>query len=172
MNYKAHEHVNSFREFPYTAWKASSVVPIPKGNNHTCVSNYRPISSLPILSKLLERHIYGLIFNHLNLYPLHCPTTMGLSAKEIFSSYLFLLMLYTNGQKLSTKVVKYVLSSSTYGRHLTRFLINHLLTNLEHLTLTPTYLGGYMLLLNNSVDSAVIEGNCISYLYMLMTCYY
>ena len=53
-------------KFP-TAWKTSSVIPIPKGNNHTCVSNYRPISLLPILSKLLERHIYGLIFNHLNL---------------------------------------------------------------------------------------------------------
>ena len=54
-------------KFP-TAWKTSSVVPIPKGNNHTCVSNYRLISLLLILSKLLERHIYGLIFNHLNLY--------------------------------------------------------------------------------------------------------
>ena len=53
--------------------------------------------------------------------------------------------MHTNGQKLSTKVVKYVLSSSTYGRHLTWFLINHLSTNLEHLTLTPTYLDGYAL---------------------------
>ena len=34
------------------AWKTSSVVPIPKGNEHTSVSNYRPISLLPILSKL------------------------------------------------------------------------------------------------------------------------
>ena len=49
-------------KFP-TAWKTSSVVPIPKGNNDTSVSNYRPISLLPILSKLLERHIYGLILN-------------------------------------------------------------------------------------------------------------
>ena len=40
-------------KFP-TAWKTPSVVPIPKGSNHTCVSNYRPISLLPILSKLLE----------------------------------------------------------------------------------------------------------------------
>ena len=36
------------------AWKISSIVPIP---GHTSASNYRPISLLPILSKLIERHI-------------------------------------------------------------------------------------------------------------------
>ena len=41
-------------------------------------------------------------------------------------------------------------SSSTYGRHLTQFLIDHLLTNLEHLTLTPTYLGVCSYLMENS----------------------
>ena len=52
-------------KFP-TAWKTSSVVPIPKGSDHTSVSNYRPISLLPILSKLLEKHIHGVISNHLS----------------------------------------------------------------------------------------------------------
>ena len=37
------------------AWKVSSVIPIPKGSNPTSVSNYRPISLLPVISKLLER---------------------------------------------------------------------------------------------------------------------
>ena len=49
-----------------TAWKISSVVPVPKGSNHTSVNNYRPISLLPIVSKMLEKHIHSLIFNHLN----------------------------------------------------------------------------------------------------------
>ena len=48
------------------AWKISSIVPLPKGSKHTNVSNYRPISLLPVLSKLLERHIYGLISDHLD----------------------------------------------------------------------------------------------------------
>ena len=53
------------------AWKTSSVVPIPKGNKHTCLSNYRPISLLPILSKLLEKHIHKLISYHLDVnYPI------------------------------------------------------------------------------------------------------
>ena len=45
-------------------WKTSSVVPIPKGNNTCQPSNYRPISLLSILSKLLERHLYKHILQH------------------------------------------------------------------------------------------------------------
>ena len=37
-------------------WKTAAVVPIPKGNHdHSSISNYRPISLLPILSKLFNR---------------------------------------------------------------------------------------------------------------------
>ena len=56
--------------FP-TAWKTSSVVPIPKGKDRVSVSNYRPISLLPILSKVLERHIHRLVSAHLEFcYPI------------------------------------------------------------------------------------------------------
>ena len=48
-------------------WKMSNLVPIPKSNDHSNPSNYRPISLLPILSKLLERHIHVLISEHLAL---------------------------------------------------------------------------------------------------------
>ena len=51
-------------KFP-SAWKSASVVPIPKGQNHTSTSNYRLISLLSILSKLLEKHIHRLITSHL-----------------------------------------------------------------------------------------------------------
>ena len=43
--------------FP-TCWKTSSVVPVPKSSKHNEVANYRPISLLPVVSKLLERHIH------------------------------------------------------------------------------------------------------------------
>ena len=53
------------------AWKRSSIVPIPKGSKHTSVSNYRPISLLPILSKLLERHVHSLITDQQDVnYPI------------------------------------------------------------------------------------------------------
>ena len=57
--------------FP-ASWKLSHIVPIPKLNvptNHG-LSNYQPISLLPILSKILERHVYTLITDHLSN---NCP---------------------------------------------------------------------------------------------------
>ena len=48
------------------SWKTSSVVPIPKSSNHKEASNYRPISLLTIVSKMLERHFHRLITAHLS----------------------------------------------------------------------------------------------------------
>ena len=51
-------------KFP-THWKFARVVPIPKPGCSTNPANYRPIS-IPVLSKLLEKHIYNLLRIHLN----------------------------------------------------------------------------------------------------------
>ena len=50
--------------FP-SCWKTARVVPIPKKGCRTNPANYRPISILPILSKVLERILHNLIFMHL-----------------------------------------------------------------------------------------------------------
>ena len=52
--------------FP-TAWKCARVTPIFKSADPALPSNYRPISILPIVSKVLERHVYNLVSNHLAL---------------------------------------------------------------------------------------------------------
>ena len=49
-------------------WKLSSVVPIPKSGRSHSPDNYRPISLLSVLSKMLEKHIHALIYSHLNQY--------------------------------------------------------------------------------------------------------
>ena len=46
--------------FP-TAWKCARVTPIFKSADPALPSNYRPISILPIVSKVLERHVYNLV---------------------------------------------------------------------------------------------------------------
>ena len=48
------------------SWKTSSVVPIPKSSNHKEASNYRPISLLPVVSKILERHFHQHITSYLS----------------------------------------------------------------------------------------------------------
>ena len=45
-------------------WKNPNIVPIPKSSNRAQASNYQPISLLSILSKILEKHFYNLIFTH------------------------------------------------------------------------------------------------------------
>ena len=48
-----------------TAWKQANVIPLhKKGNKHTA-SNYRPISLLPVISKVLERCIYNKIIDYI-----------------------------------------------------------------------------------------------------------
>ena len=49
------------------AWKMARVVPIPKSTDMSVPSNYRPISILPIISKVLERVVYQYIFQYLCL---------------------------------------------------------------------------------------------------------
>ena len=48
-------------------WKSSLVVPIPKGSDAGSPNNYRPISLLVVLSKILEKHVHSIITQHLNL---------------------------------------------------------------------------------------------------------
>ena len=53
-----------------TDWKCARITPIYKSGDSALASNYRPISILPIVSKLLERHIYTLLFDFLAA---NCP---------------------------------------------------------------------------------------------------
>ena len=48
------------------SWKKSLTVPIPKCQELSSPYNYRPVSLFPIVSKILERHIYMLLMDHLN----------------------------------------------------------------------------------------------------------
>ena len=47
-------------------WKLSHVVPIPKQSPANSPDYYRPVSLLSILSKVLERHVYNVIADHLD----------------------------------------------------------------------------------------------------------
>nr|CAH7740814.1 unnamed protein product [Callosobruchus chinensis] len=49
-------------------WKTAVVTPLPKISNPTSVNELRPISLLPLLSKILERVVYVQILDHLNTF--------------------------------------------------------------------------------------------------------
>ena len=46
-----------------TQWKQANVVPVHKKGNKSQVSNYRPISLVCIVCKVMERYIYNSVYN-------------------------------------------------------------------------------------------------------------
>ncbi len=81
---------NSFAEL----WKIAGVTPLHKKNDKEDVSNYRPISILPVVSKILEKHVsihlYEFLTSHNLLYqrqsgfrPNHsCETALSIMVEE------------------------------------------------------------------------------------------
>jgi hypothetical protein len=61
-------------------WKRANVVPIHKKGSKLDTNNYRPISLLPIVSKILERCIYNNIINHIR--PNICEPQHGFLSKS------------------------------------------------------------------------------------------
>ena len=49
-----------------TGWKVHKIVPVFKAGDPSSVKNYRPISLLPNISKVLERLIFNKIISHVN----------------------------------------------------------------------------------------------------------
>jgi len=48
-----------------TFWKQAKAVPIHKSGDSDNPANYRPISILPVLSKILEKAVYSQLINYL-----------------------------------------------------------------------------------------------------------
>ena len=47
-------------------WKSGTITPIYKGGNRSDVSNYRPVTLLPVISKVLERLVANKLIKHLD----------------------------------------------------------------------------------------------------------
>ena len=56
-----------------TDWRVGRITPIPKGTNNSLPSGYRPISVLPIVSKLIECHIKEIVEQFLEAMHLYPP---------------------------------------------------------------------------------------------------
>lgn len=47
-------------------WKRARVSPIFKSGNEHMVNNYRPVSVLPIISKIIEKHVFTSFYEYLS----------------------------------------------------------------------------------------------------------
>ena len=66
----------SCKQFP-SMWKKSKVIPLHKKDDATIAKNYRPVSLLPITSKILERVVYNQLITYLEDNMLLNPSHHG-----------------------------------------------------------------------------------------------
>ena len=52
-------------QFP-DSWKVARITPIFKDGDRTVQSNYRPISVLPVISKLFEKLVFNQLYHYMN----------------------------------------------------------------------------------------------------------
>ena len=76
------DNILSSGVFP-DAWKRANLTPIHKKGSKQVVSNYRPISLLPICSKLFEKIVFKHLYNHLTLDHLITKKSIRLSARRL-----------------------------------------------------------------------------------------
>ena len=77
--------------FP-TELKLANVVPIYKANDEMVFSNYRPVSVLPVLSKLLERLMYNRLICYINANRLLYKLQFGFQKRKSTEMSLIVLM--------------------------------------------------------------------------------
>ena len=63
-------------KFP-SGWKKAHVVPVHKKGDKQCLQNYRPISLLPICTRIFERLIYNELFTFFTDSNLISPNQSG-----------------------------------------------------------------------------------------------
>ena len=79
-------------KFP-EVWKMARVTPIYKDGSRNEISNYRPISVLPVVSRLFEKLVYDQLYTYRNSNNLIHP---GQSGFQTFHSVLTCLLKCTN----------------------------------------------------------------------------
>ena len=67
--------------FP-SKWKEAKVTPLHKNGPHEEINNYRPISILPVLSKVLEKHVHESLSEFLHQHKLLHETQSGFRAQH------------------------------------------------------------------------------------------
>ena len=72
--------------------KIAKVIPIFKSKERNCINNYRPVSVLPVFSKILERLVYNRLLKFINKHNVLYPNQFGFQANRSTSMALITLI--------------------------------------------------------------------------------
>ena len=72
--------------------KPAIVRPIYKKGNHSEMNNYRPVSLLPTISKVLEKVMLSRLFQHIDSNKLLTPSQFGFQKKVCTEDAIFFLL--------------------------------------------------------------------------------
>ena len=107
--------------FP-SCWKDANATPIYKKDDKSLPNNYRPISLLSLVGKVMERCLHKHLYNYIVAYQILTPLQSGF--EQGYSTTYQLLHTYHTFYEADDRVIetkKYVLSSATLARHLTEY---------------------------------------------------
>ena len=91
------EPLTHLRNISMTKWvfpresKVANIIPLFISGNAMCVNNYRPISILPVLSKVYEKNLFNRLSEYLKMQNILCNSNCGFREKH--SSYMALITL-------------------------------------------------------------------------------
>ena len=71
------------------SWAVAIVTPIPKAGNPHLATNWRPISIIPLIGKLMEKMCNSLLMRHLEFHSLLCDEQYGFRPKRSTSNAIF-----------------------------------------------------------------------------------
>ena len=90
--------------FP-TSWKVATITPIPKTGNSTIVGNWRPISIVPLIGKLMENLCAPLLTEYLENNSILCDEQHGFRKNRSTSLAIFNFVKYISEEMNRRKVV-------------------------------------------------------------------
>ena len=145
------------------SWKLAKIVPVHKKDSTDTPSNYRPISLLPTVSKVIEKVVANRITHHLNKWKLYYPLQFGFRSSMSCENLLLKFIDQINKAKRSNH--HFISIMVDFAKAFDTVPSNILLAKLEHLKISTTWLRSYL----EGRYQAVQVGNSISAL-ELITC--
>ena len=141
-------------------WKMANVTPVHKREDPTLATNYRPISLLCTLSKVLERCVYNHSYQHLepHMYHMQHGFIRGKSSTtQLLEVYHKILESISNGYEVDAIYLDFSKAFDQVPHHL-------LLKKLEMLGITGSLLSWFESYLTDRQQRVVIHGVCSEWL--------